>query len=358
MNSIMHKGQSDTEYQIDKEAQDWLLLLSLENVSAKDRKAFEAWCEADVRHEAAYLRLEQIWSEVSEIEDLADLAPLDGLHTSFWKRVGDFFKSSASRPTWALPVALAVCLLLAAPMWLNTGPQGDVSTHYVTDVAETSSYVLEDGSVIALGPLSDVAVTYTADSRTATFTKGEAFFKIAKNPARPFVVAMGDSNVTVLGTSFNIRLYDGSTQVTVEEGLVAYTALTLSSEAKENEASGREKSPQRYLLEAGQQLVTSKDEEPVVGARNVGDIGAWRNGRLVYVDEALDNVVADINRYSKRVIKLVGPTDEMPMVSLSFRIDNIEAMLGTLENALPIHVENTGTNEIYITLKSKDKTRG
>src|SRR5690606_35324362 len=86
--------------------------------------------------------------------------------------------------------------------------------------AQVREYRLSDGSRITLGAGSRIRVDYTAAARRLTVEAGEAFFAVARDPQRPFVVHAGSGTITALGTAFNVRSLAGRVVVTVVEGKV------------------------------------------------------------------------------------------------------------------------------------------
>lgn len=92
---------------------------------------------------------------------------------------------------------------------------------------QKSTIYLADGSKVILNSMSELAYpgTFGPDTRKITL-KGEAFFEVAKDPARPFIVTTGNISTTALGTSFNIRAYanDKDVQVALVEGKVSVKA--------------------------------------------------------------------------------------------------------------------------------------
>src|SRR4029077_19161785 len=89
-----------------------------------------------------------------------------------------------------------------------------------TDIGERSLLVLADGSKVTLNTASAVHADYTGPERRVTLVRGEAFFDVAKDHTRPFVVSAGSRNVIAVGTAFDVRLQDRRVRVTLVEGKV------------------------------------------------------------------------------------------------------------------------------------------
>lgn len=177
----------------------------------------------------------------------------------------------------SLVAALAVAIMI--PIW--TGPHAD----FATRTAEIRQMTLEDGSRVDLGPRSALDVTYSAGRRAVTLLAGEAFFTVVPDTGRPFEVKSGDLTITVVGTSFDVRMSADQLSVGVAEGIV---------EARYGRASDR---PVRLV--AGDQLSIARSTGTVrQSSVPPAELGAWRSHQLSVENVPLREVVADIRRYS------------------------------------------------------------
>ena len=89
-----------------------------------------------------------------------------------------------------------------------------------TGVGETRTIRLPDGSIISAGADTDLVATLLKGSRTVVLGNGEAYFRVVKNPGRPFTVRAGDTTVTDIGTAFDVRRTLNGVIVAVAEGVV------------------------------------------------------------------------------------------------------------------------------------------
>ncbi len=181
-----------------------------------------------------------------------------------------------------------------------------------------------------------------------TLTAGEAFFSVAGNPARPFLVVVGDKQVRVLGTKFEVRRDEADLRVSVVEGTVEVTQGPAPQVPLQSEAA---RSDERVLV-AGQQLNAT-----VAGAIEVprpspkAEPAAWRHGRLVYVDSTLREVVADANRYSRESIAIEGEPLAELRVSVTYPSGKVDEMLAALARSMSLNIEHRGPNDIVLTAK-------
>ena len=187
------------------------------------------------------------------------------------------------------------------------------SDSYDTGVGEQRTVLLKDGTRVSLNTSSRVRVELASAKRTVRVEEGEALFEVAKDPLRPFVVQVGDREVVALGTIFSVRLgttgeISGVLAVTLIEGQVSVRSASRTSDKAEetrpvlltpgdrlrlNEPGGR-------ATEGSQRVVMQMDRP------HVDQLIAWRRGEAVFDDVPLSDAVAEMNRYSRQPIVLVG----------------------------------------------------
>lgn len=355
-------AQINSDEQIREAARAWLLLLSLEEPSAEDHRKFHAWCQEDPRHKAAYARAEGIWQDSATLQDLASLAPLpperrNGLAANI-RRWVDVMGAAVSRPAYlATGIAVAAALIIAfmtpdvIPSFSVDGP-----LRYATEAGEMRDIALADGSQVTLGPKSSIEVAFDKDTRHVALTSGEAFFAVEKNPQRPFIVAVGDKRVRVVGTKFDVRRGVDEMHVAVLEGTVEVSrSARIMDEIKLKLVPGSRHGAEKKILKAGQQ-VTALMQGAIETPQQVeaSKPGAWRNGQFVYVDTALREIVADANRYSTRRIEIADSETGDMIVSVACRTNQVDSMLDSLARSLPIEVEHLSAEHTILRAKKAD----
>lgn len=140
----------------------------------------------------------------------------------------------------------------------------------------------------------------------------------------------------MVGTKFDIRRGEKSLNIAVLEGVVEVGHSDVVEE------------PTRVLT-AGQQVTASLQGvvSPPQDVRLVQP-GAWREGRLIYVDTALREVVADANRYSLTQVELANEEIGNIIVSTTFRTDEIDQAIASLIRALQLEAEQAGPDHIIL----------
>lgn len=366
---------TDSEEDIKATARDWLLRMSLESPTTDERAQFAAWYTEDPRHAAAYRRFESIWQDAATLEDLEPLAALRPARNPWWRRVRASLVFHPLR--WAGSASLALAIT-GIGVWLLLTP-----VYYATGVAEVREIHLSDGSDVTLGARSSLEVAFRLHERRVALTSGVAFFSVAKNPSRPFVVRVGDKEVRVVGTKFEIRLDPDDMRVSVVEGTVEVMQVpdlarvavqevprTVRLAAKVTKPASATipngapigptlltptESPEERILTAGQQVTTALvGAIPDAQVMPRGEPAAWRYGRLVYVDAPLKDIVADANRYSREPIEIADEGVANIRVSVTYPSDRVEEMVAALSRSLSLEIEHPASGGIV--LKPKERS--
>jgi transmembrane sensor len=278
---------SETPFEASPQAQAaaWVARLHAEDATEADWLALESWLAADPSHGRVYAEAEGLWAavETHRAAILSELEPTDaadghddGLtelarrrHRGRWRR-----RALAAAP---LAAALVAGLLLVGPLIENR------AVTYVTAPGQTREVVLKDGTTIAMNGGSRLTVRMTRDARTVEMGQAEAAFDVTHDPSRPFLIAVGESQVRVIGTAFNIRRDDASTRVSVSRGIVQVSDIANPTLA--------------VRLTVGES-VTRQDatDRTVIRREGADEAQAWRAGRLIYRDRPLSEVATDLSR--------------------------------------------------------------
>jgi transmembrane sensor len=302
------------------ECREWLALIHSGEASEADRARFAAWLRADPRHQRAYDGLHLLWRDISTLNQLKELEPVP-------PRPAQRRPAKATRRLLPLAAAatvagLALALFLTQPQPLPqpATPASVVQTQeYQTQLGEVRAIQLSDGSTVTLGARSRVLVNFTDSERRVQLERGEAYFDVAKNAARPFYVAAPGTAVRVLGTRFDVRVGDSHVRVAVDEGVVAVN----------NRSSA---------LTRGQRIDVMPDGAMTSVTQVDGsEVAAWREGRLVYDGATLADVVADLARYRPNVTLSSAEAGKL-RVTAGLRVEQIDQFVDRLPDILPVRV--------------------
>jgi len=320
---------------VEKEAAFWFARLRSDELGEEDRARFSRWLAADPAHVSAYADYQGLWSDLDEVA--ASGAILD-LRREALKLADQ--PRRVRRPRWAplgaIAAGIAVALiggwmLVQGPTLVPQAVSSNGPATYRTEVGERSSITLADGSVVQLNTDSLLEVEYLEGRRGLKLLRGQALFEVAHDRSRPFVVEAGGQQITALGTAFDVHIGAGETRVTLIEGRIEVKRV--------NGSALFPVAPEVRKLTAGEQLVAPEKRPFVVRVADVEEAVSWREGRVIFSDEPLAQVIEEINRYSNRKVVL-GDGDLGDMrVSGVFRPGSADRFVAALEIGFPVEAE-------------------
>lgn len=252
---------------------DWFLRLREPSRSGSDDLAFAAWMGRSPTHQRAWAKACRTW------EIMGETTPVN---LPAWQAPMRNRNAKARRPVLGIGVAaLAACLVAAViGPTVVTRYQAD----YTTATAETRRIILDDGSTVDMSAASAIAVDFSGATRQVRLLAGEAFFDVEPDASRPFTVdAAGELDITVVGTSFDVKVTPHLASIQLARGLVDLSARQTGS-------SMRLRPGDAVSLDrgSGEMSRTSTD---------VSTIATWRDGRLFVQDVSIATVVAELQRY-------------------------------------------------------------
>jgi transmembrane sensor len=361
---------SDRTEEIEEAASNWLICRESGKWAETDQARFEQWLDASTANRVAFLRLELAWEDSARLKALGAGVPRDQLPPLGQWTLTPFFDVQhtdahhppAPRTVPGAPtrrgrgLAIAASVLLAVASGFGAHGRWDGSSdRYTTPVGGITSVSLRDGSNITLNTDSQVRVALTGTERHIELNQGEAFFEVAKDPSRPFVVEAGKKRIIAVGTKFSVQRNGDSVEVVVTEGKVRVEDASRPLRRSAAEAPGPNP-PRRatdpVFLTAG--AIALADEAGVLVQRKSLEEAethlSWRNGVLMFRDLTLADAVAEFNRYNVRRIVIADPAVGALKVEGNFRATNAEAFVRLLEDYFPIRVS---AQEDRIVLSSK-----
>lgn len=273
-------------------------------------EACQRWCEADPRHAEAYAGIARMWSA------------WDGEAP---RRV----PSTKARARTGLPgrrrgahTALAAVLVLVLGAEL---PWGVWTADERTAPAERRRITLADGSRLLLAGGTALDVEFDASGRALRLRRGEVDAEVAPDPTRPFRILTPDGSVQALGTRYAVRLEPGGSRVSVEESIV---------EVRPREA-GAGVDPVRVSAGQATRFDAAHAEAPAPLAANAW---AWREGRLVFADAPVAEVLHELARHRAGWLVVDEPALHGVRFTGVLPADEPEEALALLNDALPLRV--------------------
>lgn len=272
-----------------------------------DWEAFARWLDADPMNQKAYEQLALIDDETTrwarargEPEAPASVPPAQGMVAGRW---------------WVGGAAIAASLvaMISVPLVRN---QTSPPVYYSAD-KEQKLVTLADGSSARLDRGTRLAVA-DGGKGPIRIEAGAAFFAVRHDPARAFIVQTGDVTITDIGTQFEVTRRGRQVAVAVEEGSVDVSW-------QGNPAT---------RLSAGQTFaIAGEGQTAIVRKVDPASVASWRDGRLIYDDQPLSLVAADISRYTPDPISVDPAVADVRLSGIlliedgSHLVDQIKALL-------------------------------
>lgn len=365
---------------IEKEAADWIARLD-RGLSSAERVDFAAWEAADPRHHAELERLQATWraldtgDEVPEIMQIAHEVEREDAtrDRSWWRRAG-------LRTAGAVAMTAAVIAIAGVFASRSTSVRpAQIVAHYrsyqiVPSVAKRLPLI--DGSVVQLKDGGAIEPAFSADRRVVRLLHGEAYFSVAHDASRPFIVLIDGVAIRAVGTAFNIRVDAKTVEVLVTEGKVridddvdGQSRLTRPAPVAANADSPAEaalpthtasvvtsqasKASEIPVLAAGHRVVIDPRVRAAIKPEAVtpSDIErtlAWQETQFVFDATPLGDAVAAFNSFNRVQLVLGDPALEKRRVGGTFRADNVDALVRLLKTGFEIEAEHRGEKEIVL----------
>lgn len=249
---------------------------------------------------------------------------------------------------WASVVAVSLAASAAVfAGWHWSATQAHAET-IATRHGEERSFQLADNTRVQLDSDSAISVRFDGNSRGVVLERGQAYFRVAKDPGRPFVVRVGRSLIRDVGTAFDVYRHASNVTITVAEGRIQVwnvrrqqrkLARWLGWLASEGKPRGRPVAE----LGAGEQVrVTDMGQVTSLGSVNVQRALAWRYGRIAFDNESVDSVTAEFNRYNNVQIAIQDPQIGTLPISGVFDVHDVPTFVAFLESLPGAKVEWRG----------------
>jgi transmembrane sensor len=328
------KFQRQIERLTAQQASEWIEVL--QRGGAAERAAFVAWLKESRRHVEEFLAMVAVDRELGSI-DAARAHDLDALLKKVVPGISRALPERASRFTdprvqrrrnrsvWGAGLAAGiVALVFAAWMLRDAWYQGN---RYETATGEQRVVELADGSLVYLNTRSEIRIELDDTARNVRLVRGEALFKVAADPQRPFRVQADDIVVQAVGTQFNVYARPDGALVSVVEGKVRVASS----------------SPEPSLVSAGEEVkVATNGQMQRLPQRDIQKMTAWRERRLVFREDTLEHMAEEFNRYNVRPrFHLEGELIRQRHYSGTFDADDPQSLAELLSRERGVAVQIT-----------------
>lgn len=331
---------------LDAQAAEWLAQREM-GFTPDQETEFLRWRLADPRHADALVRMEETCSLLEQLPALGDDPRFDAAPGA-WTSTGTAAPARTSRLAAAfrqwvgVAAGLAAVLALCAIAWRAQMalPPTSVQT-FATAPSGYERVLLPDNSLVQLNGSTALTVEFSPAERRVALTEGEAYFSVAKDIDRPFVVQVRRIRVCAIGTAFNVHRTDTGVDVLVTEGIVRI------------ERPGDFAGP--VVLAANERISVADQLAPAAagGIERVepGAVRAslaWQEPKFVFVESPLGEVVERFNTRNRVQLALGDVALATRMVGGTFRPDDVETFLRLLESSGEIAIDRSDPARIVL----------
>jgi ferric-dicitrate binding protein FerR (iron transport regulator) len=279
---------------------------------------------ADDANLAYYNQLKKIWDDSRQ---LALTSTVDG--NMGWQKFQQRIHPAPVRHTRFGWMRIAASVIIIIGLGLLAYWVFNDRTKEMTVVAQKTvlNDTLPDGSVVIVNKGSSISYLskFKGETREVAL-KGEAFFNVTPNKKKPFVISVNDVQITVVGTSFNVKTINGNTDVVVETGIVKVTRAGKTVELKANEE------------------VIANVKDSALTKEKVSDqlYKYYRTKEFVCDDTPLWKLVEVINEAYNSHIAIGNPALKDMSITTTFNNESLEQVLNVISITFNIKIIKEG----------------
>jgi transmembrane sensor len=309
-----------------------------QGVVLNDTPRFLAWLSASPDNLQAWNRAQALWQDFDNKSDpLLEAMRRDALTARRWH--------GATWTLGAIAASVAVMLAAGAVVWriYGLGPQPglvgpivppDARPTFVADGTGPATFALPDGSQVTLNANAAVAVRYSTPRRAVRLLRGQAFFNVIHDSARPFTTEAGDSVISDLGTEFDVHMRAQILSVTLVSGSIAVAARIGGAQD---------------TLTPGQRLEAAPGQPVRIMAADLEETAAWRSTYIEFDREPLEQAVAKINRYGGAPARIIDSSIRAMRISGRFRTGDPSRFARALAEIYPVRIVSRPDGGVDIT---------
>ncbi len=344
MNKVVNIRSNDERLDI---ASRWILRMD-QGLSAAEEAELQAWMAEDRKNAERLLSMAKRWDKMQDLSRLAELFPEPAVNGS---------AKRGRLPLRAAAAVMAVVAVVAGGLWfadLYDQSRPDVpvvaDNAFETAVGEQSTITLEDGSTVVLNTNTLMRVRYSPEARIVELERGEIHVDVVSIADRPFSVVVGDRVLQAVGTSFSVEITDEQhIELIVTEGKVIVGAHPPGGAAPTAPLLAQS-TDNAVAVAAGEEMLLGSPNQAVthVSAEEIEVRLSWRDGRLIFNDEPLEQALAEVERYTTVEFVFVDEDLKTRSVTGRFRTGDVEGLLTALRMNFDIVHERTEDGRVLL----------
>ncbi|MEO7689357.1 MAG: FecR domain-containing protein [Sphingomonas sp.] len=286
-------NERETPEAINDRAAEWVARIDHSESDQEMQAELEAWLAGDDRRQGAYFRAQAAWAMLDRASVMGAGRGEEEIGHGGEEEIDHGSRVSRRRVLWGASAAAAasVAALVTGISFWPKPPQ-----RIETAIGEIRRVPLSDGSMAAVNTETRLAVNLKPEIRQVAIASGEAWFQVAHDHKRPFVVEAGDVRVRAVGTAFSVRRTESGADVQVTEGVVEVWSV------------GDEANIRR--VSAGARTLVSNvtgPAAPIEASTAIDRSLAWRSGQLIFDGDTLGEAAVEFNRYNAVKVTISDP---------------------------------------------------
>jgi transmembrane sensor len=337
---------------IQARASEWMAKLDGGEPTPAELNAFRTWVNEDSAHRQAMDEMIEFWGDMNVLTQI--VLPREKLGN----------RKVRTPSLWPWSSAVAAMLVIAVAFWYAPELPNNGPLTYTTKVGEQKTIELPDHTTVFLNTNSRIEVSYSDQRRGLKLVRGEAHFDVFHQPSLPFEVNAGGVLVRAIGTAFSVQIRKINIEVVVTEGTVEVdaglhvsessqtntehlgTPTEISIKVAEGSAAGG-----RLQVTAGSMVTFDGDQIEQVKLlveKQIEEKLSWRQGLLVFKNEPLQKLVAEMSRYTKLEIIIPERKARELKVGGIFKVGDTESMFEALREGFGIHAQYVSDDLVYL----------
>jgi transmembrane sensor len=329
------------------EAAEWATRFDSGDLALSARTEFMEWLRESPMHVSEMLRIGRLTGGLSRFNHWDRIAPAGDVSLETVTRLSDrraiplAERSARTWVRWIAAIAATLACVVVSAMLLK---QQLSTTAIHTQPGERREVTLADGSIIQLAPNTDLRVRLQPHIRSMVIERGEASFRVSKDPMRPFVVDAAKAQIRAVGTIFSVVCNAEAVVVTVTEGRVSVTP-----------AADRAATPLDGTVATG--VALTANERIIVSARGIPSpirhldsvpMLAWGDNRLIFEARSVADVANQFNRRNALQIRLTDNALASRTISATLDVNDPQSFVDFLQSVAGTTSKRNG-DEIIVT---------
>ncbi|MFD1770079.1 FecR domain-containing protein [Sphingobacterium suaedae] len=312
---------------------DWIIRYVQGELSPEESAQVERWIQQKTEYKKKYLEMKKLWEMSSVLKETPDVDVdrawetfVDKREERLKKKMGPVRSLRQKKILW-INAAVSAGILGLLSIWFF---KFDASKNVFLKTGEqTQQAQLPDGSSVALNRHTHLKYRKGVfdENRRVLLQQGEAFFNVKRDESRPFIIKSGNTQITVLGTSFHVRRAESLTEVIVASGAVRVSYAD-----------------KQLILKPHQMVTISDTSKHIVAIDTVRDqlYRYYIHQEFIFDHTPLVRVFATLGKAYDVKFKIDNPeTAKLPLTA-TFEQQSLSDMLKVIVRTFDLSVEKRG----------------